>query len=79
MVSAVSQIPEKSGCPSAVLGVGAIRFGLPSEVLGTPAVGYFNHCADAVEDQVSSALTAIAKTAERMMEWGIFQVYLRHV
>src|ERR1700724_1348244 len=34
-----SQRPEKSGLPSAVLGVGASRFGVPADVLGTPAVG----------------------------------------
>jgi hypothetical protein len=52
---------------------------LPLAVLGTAAVGYFSHCADAVEDQVSNVLTAIAETAERMMEWRIFSVYLRSV
>src|SRR5437773_11438249 len=34
-----SQTPEKSGLPSAVLGVGASRFGVPAGVLGTPVVG----------------------------------------
>src|SRR5205809_8133584 len=40
-----SQRPEKSGLPSAVLGVAASRFGAPADVLGTPMVGYFSHCA----------------------------------
>src|SRR5689334_12349438 len=31
--------PDRSGLPSAVLGVGPERFGLPSAVLGTPGVG----------------------------------------
>src|SRR5262245_45564574 len=34
-----SQIPEKSGLPSAVRGVGAARFGDPLGNFGTPAVG----------------------------------------
>jgi len=42
-VLSASHIPEKSGLPSAVRGVGAPRFGNPLGVLGTPAVGYFSH------------------------------------
>src|SRR2546425_9585479 len=34
------QLPEKSGLPSAVRGGGAVKAGLPSGVLGTPAMGY---------------------------------------
>jgi hypothetical protein len=34
-----SQMPEKSGLPSAVLGAGPFRFGLPSGVLGIPGDG----------------------------------------
>src|SRR3954467_15844745 len=44
---AVIHRPEKSGWPSAAFGAGAVRFGLPSAVLGTFGVGYFNHCAPA--------------------------------
>ena len=33
------QIPERSGLPAAVRGAGAVRFGFPSLVIGTPAVG----------------------------------------
>src|SRR5579872_1024932 len=33
------QIPDRSGWPSAALGVGPERFGLPSAVLETPGVG----------------------------------------
>src|ERR1700680_1942990 len=40
-----SQIPEKSGLPSGVLGAGADRFGFPSLVRGMPEVGWFIHCA----------------------------------
>src|SRR6266852_3009027 len=36
---AYCQIPVRSGLPSAVFGVGAVRFGFPSAVLRTPAVG----------------------------------------
>src|SRR5258706_8998725 len=52
-----SHIPEKSGLPSAVRGVGAPRFGNPLGVVGTPAVGYVSHCAG------SGALIAIARIA----------------
>src|SRR5580658_5234875 len=45
-VFSISHIPEKSGLPSAVLGVGASRFGNPPGVLGTPAVGYWIHWLD---------------------------------
>jgi hypothetical protein len=38
-------MPEKSALPSAVRGVGAVRFGFPSGVRGTPGVGYDDHCA----------------------------------
>src|SRR2546428_569747 len=33
------QIPERSGFPSAVLGAGPARLGMPSGPLGTPGVG----------------------------------------
>jgi len=44
-VFSASQIPDRSGFPSAVFGAGAPRFGNPAGVVGTPAVGYFIHCA----------------------------------
>src|SRR5262245_45778192 len=46
----MSQIPDMSGLPSVARGACALRFTLPSEVLGTPAVGNFNHCADNVAE-----------------------------
>jgi hypothetical protein len=46
-VFSASQIPERSGLPSAVLGVGAPKFGNPLGVFGTPAVGYFSHWLEA--------------------------------
>src|SRR5678816_1397487 len=52
------QIPEKSTLPSAVRGVGASRFGLPSAIRGTPGVGYDGHCAPSEGDTA----TAIAIT-----------------
>src|ERR1700674_790024 len=41
----IRQTPERSGLPSADRGAGAERLGLPSGVLGTPAVGRTGHCA----------------------------------
>src|SRR5437773_4464993 len=46
-LSSGAHIPEKSGLPSVVLGAGASRFGVPLALRGTPAVGYFSHCANA--------------------------------
>ena len=45
MGSAVVQIPEKSGLPSAIRGTGADMFTLPSAFRGAPGVDTFNHCA----------------------------------
>src|SRR6185503_16825263 len=55
------QMPDKSGLPSGVRGVGASRFGLPSGVRGTPGVGYDGHCAPS--DGASATHTAITHTA----------------
>ena len=60
--SAVVQIPEKSGLPSAIRGGGADMFTLPSAVCGTPAVGYFNHCADKCVDE-TCAISVTKATA----------------
>src|ERR1700686_359976 len=46
LTPAVSQMPDRSGLPSAVFGAGADRFGFPSGVRGTPGVGEFSHCAE---------------------------------
>ena len=75
LVLSVSQMPVKSGLPSGVRGDGAERFGFPSEVLGTPAVGYFNHWPKAVADEPRLALTAMAKHAERIMD--VLMLYYR--
>src|SRR5260221_10281658 len=61
-------MPEKSGLPSAVRGVGADRLGFPFAVLGTPAVGYFSHWATTGADQLRAEPTANAATAERTID-----------
>src|SRR4029453_16222269 len=64
----VSQMPEKSGFPSGVLGVGADRLGFPSGVLGTFAVGYFNHWATTVAEKPRAKLRTIATDNGRTMD-----------
>src|SRR6476619_3105268 len=61
LLCSISQVPERSGLPSAVRGVGAERSSLPSAVRGTPAVGYFSHWAP--KGTASGAEIATAKTA----------------
>src|SRR5215467_15568394 len=52
----VIQMPDRSGWrPSGVLGAGALRFGLPSAVLGMFGVGNPIHCAAAVADRTAQA------------------------
>src|SRR5262245_30368917 len=58
-----SQMPEKSGRPSAILGAGAERFGLPSGNRGMPAVGCLTHCA--LVAAVSDTRTAMVTSAGR--------------
>ena len=70
----VSQIPEKSGLPPAVRGVGADKFGFPLAVFGTPAVGYFNHWAHTVADQPMAEATATAASADRTMDLRIWSL-----
>src|SRR4029450_13938774 len=56
-------MPEKSGFPPRVRGVDAVRLTLPSRVRGTPAVGYFNHCAnEGVDAQKTIAMINPART-----------------
>src|SRR3954451_11340371 len=73
-VLSVSQMPEKSGLPSGARGVRAVRLGFPSAVFGTPAVGYFNHWAPAVADQVRAEATASAASADRTMDLRMINV-----
>src|SRR5262245_63560511 len=53
-----------SGLPSAVLGTGAVRFGLPSGSRGTPAVGCL-HCA---------AGGALMKNAARIIQRALIAI-----
>src|SRR5262245_12175232 len=65
--SPVSHIPEKSGLPSGVRGVGAVGLAFPSAVRGTPAVGYLNHCAPSGDDAHSNTPAAThANTADEV-------------
>jgi hypothetical protein len=48
-------MPEKSGLPSGILGVGPSRFGLPSGVLGTLADENAGHCARARGETAATA------------------------
>src|SRR4051812_29659586 len=58
------QMPDRSGLPSAVRGAGAARSTAPAVVLGTPAVGYFTHCADS---GTAVAITTAAAASARLM------------
>ena len=51
-------MPEKSGLPSAVRGVGASMSALPLSSRGIPASGYFGHCA--LIDTEQATMMAIA-------------------
>src|SRR6185436_13696233 len=51
-----AQTPDRSGLPSPVLGVGAVRSGFPSGVLGILVAGCSCHCA--VSDGGTAAQTA---------------------
>src|SRR5688572_27961006 len=57
----LSQMPDKSGFPSADLGVGAVRSGCPAGVLGTRGLGVEGHFADI--GGLPIACTAITPTA----------------
>src|SRR5205814_4189614 len=66
LLSSGAHIPAKSGLPSAVLGAGASRFGVPLVLRGAPAVGYFSHCANTgVEIAQNSAAPARVMPLER--------------
>src|SRR5207249_8898976 len=58
----VSQMPEKSGLPSDVRGGSADKLGLPSEVVGTPAVGYRIHCPNTGRGQLKVLASTISST-----------------
>src|SRR4051794_24323419 len=67
-------MPDKSGLPSGARGVRAVRLGFPSAVFGTPAVGYFNHWAPVVTDQVRAEAAASAASADRTMDLRMINV-----
>src|SRR5215510_14390607 len=51
--------PDRSGLPSAVRGVGAVRFGLPSAVRGMPGVGWLTHWAARGVTKAVKIITAV--------------------
>jgi hypothetical protein len=55
----LTQLPARSGLPSAVRGAGASRLTAPSAVRGTPLVGYFGHCADSDDDNAMVMATTV--------------------
>src|ERR1700730_2787838 len=60
-----SQIPDRSGLPSADRGRGAERFAVPSAVRGTPVRGILVHCADNDVDIKNKANSAAPTDDER--------------
>ena len=60
-----SQMPERSGFPSRVRGVGPRRLGLPSAVFGTFGVGNDGHCADSDGASTFAATRTITAAACR--------------
>src|SRR5882672_10347673 len=69
-----SQMPERSGLPSEVRGVGALRFTLPSGPLGTVGCGYLGHCAN-TEAEKAATMTA-ATVNHRFIEPPVWLVVL---
>src|SRR4051812_22198383 len=53
----LTQTPLKSGLPSGVRGVGAVRSGFPSEFFGVPGGVYRGHCAKRGTVNASAAAT----------------------
>src|ERR1700730_15106711 len=53
-----SQIPERSGLPSDVLGAGASSFGLPSGPRGTRAEGKEGHCGKTIDGKAAMTIAA---------------------
>ena len=63
-------MPDKSGLPSPVLGVGADKFAVPSGSRGVPGVRMLNHCADAGVDALHRR-AATATAADRNIRISI--------
>src|SRR5262245_60439585 len=57
VVASCFQTPERSGLPSAVRGVGAVRLALPSAVRGVPGGTKFSHCACRVVESTTHTAT----------------------
>jgi hypothetical protein len=61
-----AQMPERSGLPSPVRGVGASKFGCPLGVRGTPEVGRGGHCAGSPTGRARRTTTT---AIERIRVW----------
>src|SRR5262245_26808653 len=53
-----SQMPDRSGLPSAAFGTGPSRFGSPERVFGTSADGWRGHCASVGAASASATVAA---------------------
>src|SRR5262245_4984192 len=62
-----SQMPERSGLPSAVRGVGALRLTLPSVPRGTLGGGRLSHCAETEGEKTVAMAATTAKMNHRFM------------
>jgi hypothetical protein len=60
-------IPERSGLPSAVRGVGASQFTFPCASRGTLADGYFGHCAATDTEHAATTTQTTLDTAAFMI------------
>jgi len=60
-------MPDKSGLPSGVRGVGALRFGLPSGPFGTYGFGYNGHCAESDDERAVTMTAEISSVNGRFM------------
>src|SRR5436190_2695884 len=66
--SARSQLPERSGFPSGVRGVGASMSTRPCASRGTPGAGYFGHCAGS---ETEHAVTIMAAPEIAPLTWTL--------
>src|SRR5262245_22266259 len=62
-----SQMPERSGLPSAVRGAGALRFTLPSAPCGTPGSARLGHCAETEGERTVAMATTTANMKHRFI------------
>src|SRR5687768_3814442 len=63
----LSQIPERSGLPSAARGMGAATFTLPSGPFGTPCTVARGHCADNVSEEATAIAAATSVVVNPFM------------